>query len=100
MSFPSSKELKKIRKELKNVEPTIIIGPSASAADQLKFTICKEMITYLRVRNLSQHELAEELGVDPARVSEIVKYKIDLYTVDRLLDLLEQLNPKVKVTVA
>lgn len=100
MSFPTSKELKKIRKELKNVEPTVIIGPSASAVDQLKFAICKELIIYLRTHNLSQQDLAAELSVDPARISEIVKYKIDLYTVDRLLDFLEHLNPKVKVTVA
>ncbi len=45
-------------------------------------------------------ELEKMLDVDPARINEIVKYKIDLFTTDRLIGLLEKLNPKCKITVA
>lgn len=100
MSFPSKKELERVKKKLKNVEPTPVLTSSASVADQLKFALCKEFVVYLRTHKMTQLELAQELGVDPARISEIVKYKINLFTADRLLELLEQLNPKIKVTVA
>ena len=100
MSFPSKKELERVRKKLKNVEPTPVLSSSASVADQLKFALCKEFVAYLRTHKMTQIELAQELDVDPARISEIVKYKINLFTADRLLELLEQLNPKIKVTVA
>ncbi len=100
MSFPSKKELERVKKKLKTVEPTRVLSSSASVADQLKFALCKEFVVYLRTHKVTQLELAKELGVDPARISEIVKYKIDLFTADRLLELLEQLNPKIKVTVA
>lgn len=100
MSFPSKKELERVKKKLKNVEPTQVLSSSASVADQLKFALCKEFVVYLRTHKMTQLELAQELGVDPARISEIVKYKINLFTADRLLELLEQLNPKIKVTVA
>ncbi len=100
MSFPSKKELERVRKKLKNIEPTTVLSSSASVADQLKFALCKEFVIYLRTHKISQLELARELDVDPSRISEIVKYKIDLFTADRLLELLEQLNPKIKVTVA
>ncbi len=100
MSFPSKKELERVKKKLKNVEPTPVLSSSASVADQLKFALCKEFVIYLRTHKMTQLELAQELGVDPARISEIVKYKINLFTADRLLELLEQLNPKIKVTVA
>ncbi len=100
MSFPNAKELERVRKKLKKVEPTPVLSASASAADQLKCALCKEFVVYLRVHKMTQLELAQELEIDPARVSEIVKYKIDLFTADRLLNLLERLNPKVKVTVA
>lgn len=100
MSFPTKKELERVRKKLKNVEPTPVLSSSASVADQLKFNLCKEFVIYLRTHKMSQLELARELGVDPSRISEIVKYKINLFTADRLLELLEQLNPKIKVTVA
>lgn len=100
MSFPSKKELERVKKKLKTVEPTRVLSSSASVADKLKFALCKEFVVYLRTHKVTQLELAKELGVDPARISEIVKYKIDLFTADRLLELLEQLNPKIKVTVA
>ncbi len=49
---------------------------------------------------ITQKELAEKLEIEPARLNEIVKYRIDLFTVDRLLGYAELLNPKIKVTVA
>lgn len=55
---------------------------------------------YLNRTQMSQKELAEMLGIEPARVNEIVKYRIDLYTVDRLLGYLELLDPNINVIVA
>ena len=49
---------------------------------------------------MTQKELAEELGIEPARLNEIVKYRIDLFTIDRLLGYAELLKPNLKVTVA
>ena len=100
MSFPNSKELSRVRKKLKSIGPTQTLKASASAVDQLKYALCKELIIYIRTQKISQQDLAAEVGIDPARISEIVKYKIDLFTVDRLLSILEQLNPRIKVTVA
>ena len=100
MSFPNSKELSRVRKKMKKIEPTQTLKSSASAVDQLKYALCKELIIYIRTQKISQQDLAAEVGIDPARISEIVKYKIDLFTVDRLLGILEQLNPRIKVTVA
>lgn len=100
MGYPKEKEIAKVMKKLKNVEPTTIIGKDAPAVDQLKFALCKEMLIYLRTKGITQLQLAKELNIDPARISEIVKYKIDLFTADRLLELVEKIKPKVKVTVA
>lgn len=100
MSFPSASELARIRKKLEKIEPTKLLSKSASKADHLKFDLCKEFVIYLRENNLTQLELAKELDVDPARISEIVKYKIDLFTADRLIGFLEKLNPKIKINIA
>jgi predicted XRE-type DNA-binding protein len=54
----------------------------------------------LNREKISQKELAEKLGIEPARLNEIVKYRIDLFTVDRLLDYVELLDPDITVTVA
>jgi len=100
MGFPSKKELEQVRKRLEKIEPVRILPKSASKVDKLKFSLCKEMIIYLRAHNITQVELARILEIDQARVSEIVKYKIDLFTVDRLLSLVEKINPDIKVVVA
>ena len=100
MGFPNNKELEKIRKKMERVEPVRLLPSGASKADKLKFELCKQFVTYLQDEGISQSALAKELGIEPARLNEIVKYRIDLFTVDRLLDYVEMLNPKLKVTVA
>lgn len=99
MAFPNKKELSRARQKLTKVEPTRLLPPDASSADKLKFDLCKQFIVYLRTHDITQKELAERLGIEPARVNEIVKYKIELFTADRLMTYLELLNPKLKVTV-
>jgi predicted XRE-type DNA-binding protein len=62
--------------------------------------LCKQFVVHLNRNKISQKDLADKLGIEPARLNEIVKYRIDLFTVDRLLGYLELLNPEIKVTVA
>ena len=100
MRFPNANEIARAKKKLEKVEPTKLLKKDASQVEKLKFALCKEFVVYLREKDLTQIELANILEIDPARVSEIVKYKIDLFTVDRLLFLLEILKPKLNITVA
>ena len=100
MPFPNKKELDRARKKLAKVEPTHTLPPDASSADKLKFDLCRKFVVYLREHEITQKELAEQLKIEPARINEIVKYKIDLFTADRLMDYLEILDPKLKVIVA
>ena len=100
MGMPPKKELDRMRKKLEKVEPTRGLPPNASKADRLKYELCKQFVEYLNRSQVTQKELAESLGIEPARLNEIVKYRIDLFTVDRLLGYLELLNPKINITVA
>jgi len=89
VGFPDDKELKRVRQKFKNIEPTRTLPKTAAQSEKLKFELCRRLVVYLG-----------EQGVDPARMSEIVKYKIELFTVDRLLGYLEELNPDISVIVA
>lgn len=100
MGMPPKKDLDKIRRKLEKVEPTRGLPPDASKADRLKYELCKQFVVYLKREKTSQKDLAEKLGMEPARLNEIVKYRIDLFTVDRLLGYLELLDPSINVTVA
>jgi predicted XRE-type DNA-binding protein len=100
MGMPPKKVLDEMRKKLEKVEPSRLLPPNASRADRLKYELCKQFVVHLNREKISQKELAEKLGVEPARLNEIVKYRIDLFTVDRLLGYVELLDPDIKVTVA
>lgn len=55
---------------------------------------------YLTEKRISQAQLVRKLKVDPSRINEIVKYRIDLYTVDKLMDLAERLDLDFDIKVA
>ncbi|MBT4760755.1 MAG: XRE family transcriptional regulator [Bdellovibrionaceae bacterium] len=99
MAFPSQKEVERIRKKLAKVEPTMPMPKNATKAEKLKYELCRQFVKYLVKTKLSQKELAEEIDIPPARLNEIVKYKIDLFTVDRLIDYAERLRPNLKITL-
>lgn len=100
MGFPDDKELKRIKNKLGKFDQVKVLPDDASKVDKLKFELCKQFVIYLREHGLSQIELAKQLEIEPARLNEIVKYRIDLFTVDRLLAYVEKLDPKINVTVA
>lgn len=100
MGFPSEKELKSVRAKLAKIEPARMLSKNASQADRIKYKLCEKFVIYLIDHKMSQVQLAKKLKVDPSRVNEIVKYRIDLYTVDKLLDLAEKLHLDVHVDVA
>ena len=100
MGFPSEKELKSVRAKLEKAEPSRLLPTNASKADRLKYKLCEKFVIYLSTHKISQAQLARKLKVDPSRINEIVKYRIDLYTVDKLMDLAERLDLDFDVRVA
>jgi predicted XRE-type DNA-binding protein len=100
MGFPSEKELKQIRAKLAKAEPSRLLPKNATKADLVKYKLCEKFVIYLSENKISQVQLAKKLKVDPSRINEIVKYRIDLYTVDKLMELAEKLNLDFDVNVA
>lgn len=100
MSFPSDKKLKKIRAQLEKAEPSRTLSDDPSTTEVVKYKICEKFVSYILDNNISQAELARRLNMDPARLNEIVKYRIDLFTIDKLIEFAEVLDPDLKVEVA
>ena len=100
MGFPSAKELKSIRNKLAKAEPARTLPKNASKADYVKYKLCEKFVIYLIDNKMSQVALAKKLKIDPSRINEIVKYRIELYTVDKLIDLAEKLHLDFTVEVA
>jgi predicted XRE-type DNA-binding protein len=49
---------------------------------------------------ISQVELAERLDIDKARVNKIIKYRIEVFTIDKLLSLLNIIKPSSELKVS
>jgi len=100
MGFPSEEKLKVMREKLEKAEPSRMLPKNATKAEKLKYAICEKFVVYLLDNKMTQVQLSKKLDIDPARVNEIVKYRIDLFTVDKLLNLSEKLKLNFEVEVA
>ena len=100
MGMPDEKTLAKMRKKLENVEPTRGLPENATKAQKIKYKLCEKFVVHIMKAGISQAELARKLRIDPARLNEIVKYRIDLFTIDKLLEFTEMVDPSVEIDVA
>lgn len=100
MRYPSKKKLEQMDKKLKNVEGTLMVGPSSSPAEKFRWDLCQNLVRFMTGKDLSQIEFAKLLGVDPSRVSEIVNHRIDKVSTDKLIAYNEKVNPKVEFKIA
>jgi predicted XRE-type DNA-binding protein len=89
-----------VRAKLAKAELSRLLPEHASKADRLKYQLCERFVAYLIETGISQAQLARKLKVNPSRVNEIVKYRIDLYTADKLMELAERLDLAFEVKVA
>lgn len=99
MAFPDEKTLKRMRARLDKVEGTLMISPTATPLQKLRWDLCQKFVRYTRERDLTQDELAKVLGVDKAKVSKILHHRIEEFSTDRLITLYQQINPDIKFKV-
>jgi predicted XRE-type DNA-binding protein len=97
--WPDERELSEIRERLSSVEGSTVLGPDASLTDRIKQNLCSKIVEYHLKNKVTQKELADKLGVDEPEMSRILHYKIDRYSIDRLVGYLEALYPNVNFEV-
>ena len=54
---------------------------------------------YIKNNELTQTEAADQLGIDQPRLSKLLNGHIDLFTIDRLIEMLSNINISVSVTL-
>ena len=100
MKYPSKKKLAEIDRKLSKVSGTLMVGPSSTPSEKFRWDLCQGLLRYMHNQGLTQVELAELLGIDPARVSEIVNHRIDKVSTDKLISYHEKINPKIAFKIA
>lgn len=95
--WPSTAVLDEIREKLSSdaVEGSRVLGADAPLADQIKQNLCSKIVEYRITKGITQKQLADKLGVDEPEMSRILHYKIERYSIDRLVGYLEILYPKM-----
>lgn len=100
--FPDEKTLTEIREKFSKPdypELSVALAEDASEVEHAKYEVCQLIARYQRESGLRQDDLASMMGVDKARVSEIIRGKIGHFTLDRLLDYSQRLIPKMKIQI-
>jgi predicted XRE-type DNA-binding protein len=100
VGYPSKKRLKEMDEKLKNIEGTLMVGPSSSPSEKFRWELCQNLVQYMSSHGLSQVEFALFLEIDQARISEIVNHRIDKVSTDKLIIYNEKINPKVEFKIA
>ena len=99
--YPEEKDLKEILKKLSSddVIGSTVIPKNASAGDKIKYKLCGKILEYKLAKNLTQKELAEKIGLDEPEISRVLHYKIERYSIERLLGYATTLYPKLTIEV-
>ncbi len=100
VNWPSEAELKIVDRKLLKAKGSASLSSHSVPLDRFKYALCGEVVKYCVAHDLSQRDLAARLDVSESRISEIVRYRIDKLTVDRLIKYLGKLNPTLKLSVA
>ena len=72
----------------------------APANVHLRQRLAAEIVRYVRAEGLTQTEAAERLGVTQPRVSDLVRGKVDRFTIDALVTMLDRVGRPVTLGLA
>nr|WP_202922399.1 XRE family transcriptional regulator [Sinimarinibacterium sp. NLF-5-8] len=75
-------------------------APDEAAAMLARSTLLIALEKELRKRGKKQQELADELGVPRTRISEVFNHKIERFSTDKLVSLLQRAGKRVEIVVA
>ena len=100
-------EKKEFEKYLERVEDpnyqggSWALSPNASPLEKSKYELCKKMIVYKREKKLTTEKLAQKIQLSKAETEDILHYRTDYFTLDRLMNYTSKLFPtnEVKITL-
>jgi predicted XRE-type DNA-binding protein len=102
-AFPDEVTLKRIREQLSDPKyqgGNLAPPKDATGADRAKYQLCQLIARYQREHGLLQKDIARKIGVDESRISDILRGKIESFTLDRLIGYAEKLHPRLRVQVS
>jgi predicted XRE-type DNA-binding protein len=99
MTFPSREEIERVSKKLRDVEGTILPPENPTPIEQLRWEICQKFVVYKLDNKVTQKELAALIGVDEAKISKILRHRIEEFTTDRLVKLFYKIDKNFSLKI-
>ena len=90
----------KMKKSTGNVFRDLGFGAEDSGHLRIRSLLMAEISKLIRSRKLTQRGAAKLLGVSQPRVSDLVRGRIDLFSIDTLVDMLARAGRTVRFTIA
>ncbi len=75
------------------------LGYADSAERQIKTRLALAVNELLIIRKLKQREIAELLEIPQPKVSALKNYRLDLFSVERLMEFLTALSQDVEIVI-
>ena len=75
------------------------LGFADAAERQTKTRLAMAVNNLLTSRNLKQREIAPLLGIPQPKVSALKNYRLDQFSVEKLMEFLTALNHDVEITI-
>ena len=91
--------LEKVEKRAKKGKIPKLLPKDASFEDRMKYSLCKLFVRFLIKSGKKASTLSELMQVPKTRLSDILNYKTESYSVDRLLNFaykLAEIDPPTK----
>jgi predicted XRE-type DNA-binding protein len=89
----------KMQKSSGNVFRDVGFSEGESASMKIRAELMLKLSDMIQRRNLTQAEAAKLLGVTQPRVSDLVRGRIDLFSIDTLVDMVCRTGGSVRVAV-
>ncbi len=100
--FPDKKKLQRIRDKFSDLDfkgGNIDLPQNATEVDRVKYQLCQLIARYKRESGLLQKDIAAEIGVDDSRISDILRGKIESFSLDRLIEYAKKIHPNLRVEI-
>ncbi len=90
----------KISKSYRNVFEALEDNPAMAQNLKIRSELMVALRQYIEDAGMGQKEAAEVFGVHQPRISDLMRGKIDKFTIDRLVNMLARVGKTVKVKAA
>ncbi len=82
-----------------NVFEQVGFDPAEAEKLRLQSQLAIEIEQYIKSEGLTQKEAAERFGITQPRVSDLLRGKLDLFTIDALVGMLARVNRTIRMDV-